>query len=86
MPVGHVHSRRSVRPGSHLIELLVVIVASSLLAVLVAPNVFRRVGSAREATACSQIEMLGAALDWYRLDDGRYSTTSQGLDALWPSP
>jgi len=72
--------------GFTLIELLVVIVAISLLAALVAPNVFRHVGTAKEATARSQIEMLGAALDAYRLDNGRYPTSAQGLDALWAEP
>jgi general secretion pathway protein G len=72
--------------GFTLIEILVVIVVIAVLATLVAPNVFRHVGSAKEATARSQIEMLGAALDAYRLDVGRYPTSEQGLDALWEAP
>jgi general secretion pathway protein G len=72
--------------GFTLIEILVVIVVIAILATLVAPNVFRHVGSARDATARSQIEMLGAALDGYRLDTGRYPTTEQGLAALWQTP
>jgi len=74
------------RPGFTLIEILVVIVVISLLAALVAPNVFRHVGTAKDAAAKSQIEMLGAALDAYRLDNGRYPTTEQGLEALWTEP
>jgi len=77
-----VHRRR----GFTLIELLVVIVVLGVLATLVAPNVFRHVGTAKEATARAQIEMLGAALDAYRLDTGRYPTTEQGLAALWTQP
>lgn len=77
-------SRR--RSGFTLIEILVVIAVISLLASLVAPNVFRHVGTAKDASARSQIEMLGAALDAYRLDNGRYPTTAQGLDALWEEP
>jgi general secretion pathway protein G len=69
-----------------LIEILVVIVVVALLATLVAPNVFRHVATAKDATARSQIEMLGAALDAYRLDNGRYPSTDQGLDALWLQP
>lgn len=72
--------------GFTLIELLVVIVVIGLLASLVGPNIFRHVGAAKDATARSQIEMLGAALDAYRLDTGRYPTTAQGLDALWTEP
>lgn len=80
--------RRSVarRAGFTLIEILVVIAVISILAALVAPNVFQHVGSAKDAAARSQIEMLGAALDAYRLDNGRYPTSSQGLDALWQVP
>ncbi len=74
------------RRGFTLIEILVVIVVIAVLAALVAPNVFRHVGSARDAAARSQIEMLGAALDAYRLDNGRYPTTEQGLEALWREP
>lgn len=78
------HSYRST--GFTLIELLVVIVVIGVLAALVGPNVFRHVGAAKDAAARSQIEMLGAALDAYRLDSGRYPTTQQGLAALWTEP
>ena len=83
-------SRRSSRfvrrPGFTLIEILVVIVVIAILATLVAPNIFQHVGAAKDATAKSQIEMLGAALDAYRLDNGRYPSTEQGLGALWEKP
>jgi len=79
-------ARRAARSGFTLIEILVVIAVISLLAALVAPNVFRHVGTAKDAAARSQIEMLGAALDAYRLDNGRYPTTAQGLEALWQEP
>ena len=75
-----------IRHGFTLIEILVVIVVLAVLASLVAPNVFRHVGTAKEGTAKSQIEMLGAALDAYRLDNGRYPTAAQGLEALWQAP
>jgi general secretion pathway protein G len=74
------------RKGFTLIELLVVIVVIATLATLVAPNVFRHVGAAKDATARSQVEMLAAALDAYRLDNSRYPTTAQGLGALWEPP
>ena len=74
------------RPGFTLIEVLVVIVVITLLAGLVAPNIFRNLGTAKAGTARSQMEMLTAALDAYRLDNGRYPTTQQGLDALWAEP
>ena len=74
------------RAGFTLIEVLVVIAVIAMLAALVAPNVFQHVGTAKDATARSQIELLGAALDAYRLDNGRYPTTEQGLDALQTEP
>ena len=78
--------QRPVRSGFTLIEILVVIVVIAILATLVAPNIFQHVGAAKGATAKSQIEMLGAALDAYRLDNGRYPTTEQGLASLWEKP
>ena len=74
------------RRGFTLIEILVVIAVIAMLAALVAPNVFSHVGTAKDATARSQIELLGAALDAYRLDNGRYPSTDQGLEALQVQP
>jgi general secretion pathway protein G len=79
-------ARTRARDGFTLIEILVVIAVIAVLAALVAPNVFRHVGAAKDAAARSQMEMLGAALDAYRLDNGRYPTTAQGLAALWEEP
>lgn len=83
---GRPASLRARRSGFTLIEILVVIVVIAILATLVAPNIFQHVGAAKSATAKSQIEMMGAALDAYRLDNGSYPTTQQGLDALWTMP
>ena len=69
-----------------LIEVLVVIVVIAVLATFVAPSLFRNVNDARVATAKAQIESFGTALDAYRLDNGRYPTTTQGLVALWQKP
>lgn len=74
------------RNGFTLIEILVVIVVIAILASLVAPNIFQHVGAAKASTAKAQIEMLGAALDAYRLDNGTYPSTQQGLGALWTEP
>jgi general secretion pathway protein G len=77
---------RRVVQGFTLIEIVVVITVIGILAALVAPNIFQHVGAAKSATAKSQIEMLGTALDAYRLDNGHYPTTQQGLNALWEIP
>lgn len=78
--------RTQANAGLTLIELLVVIVVLGVLATLVAPNIFQHVGTAKAATARSQIELLAAALDAYRLDNDTYPTTEQGLEALRREP
>jgi general secretion pathway protein G len=72
--------------GFTLIELLVVIIVLGLLVGLVGPRLFGRVGQSKQATAKAQIELLGAALDQYRLDIGAYPQTAQGLEALQANP
>lgn len=72
--------------GFTLIELLVVMVILGLLAGLVGPQVLRYLGSARSDTAVLQIEELGAGLDLYHLEVGRYPTTEEGLQALVEQP
>jgi general secretion pathway protein G len=66
--------------------MLVVLLVISVLAGLVGPMVFRNVGDAKSQAARAQIELLGLALDAYRLDNGQYPTTEQGLAALWREP
>ena len=58
--------------GFTLIELLIVMVILGLLASLVAPQMFGKVGAAKQKTAQTQMEMLSTALDMYRLDIGNY--------------
>ena len=72
--------------GFTLIELLVVIVIIGLLAALVGPRFFGKVGIAKLKAAKAQIEMFGTALDTFRLDVGRYPTTEEGLKALREKP
>lgn len=68
--------------GFTLIELMVVMIILGLLAALVVPNMFSRVGQAKQKAAYTQIELFGTALDSFRLDVGRYPTTSEGLEVL----
>lgn len=74
------------RVGFTLIELLVVITVLAILASLVSPMVFRNVGDAKVTAARSQMEILGLALDSYRLDNDYYPSTTQGLAALVTAP
>lgn len=72
--------------GFTLIELLVVLVILGLLAGLVGPQVMKYLGSSKTKTARLQIEDLGASLDLYRLEVGRYPTGEEGLRALVKQP
>lgn len=72
--------------GFTLIEILVVIIVLGMLAALVGPRILGRVSEAKGATARTQIELLGLALDSYRLDNGNYPTSEQGLAALNEKP
>lgn len=76
------NTQRRPAAGFTLIEILVVILVLGTLAALVAPNVFQHVGSSRETAARAQMEMMGAALDAYQLDNDFYPSTDQGLGAL----
>ncbi len=75
-----------VSKGFTLIELLVVMVILGLLATLVGPRMFGQVGTSKIKTTRAQIEMLGAALDAYRLDMSQYPSSETGLKALWEKP
>lgn len=72
--------------GFTLIELLVVLVILGMLAALVGPKLFTKVGKGKQSAAKTQIELLGQALDGFRLDVGRYPNTSEGLNSLVTNP
>lgn len=72
--------------GFTLIELLIVMVILGLLAALVGPRMFGKVGKSKQRSAKAQISLLETALDTYRLDVGKYPTTEQGLQALRVNP
>ena len=72
--------------GFTMIEILVVIIVLGMLAALVGPRILGRVSEAKGAAARTQIELLGLALDSYRLDNGSYPTSEQGLTALNEKP
>lgn len=67
-------------------ELLVVMVIIGLIAALVGPRLFPKLGKGKQAAAKAQIELLGQALDQFRLDVGRYPSTQEGLNALMVNP
>ena len=68
--------------GFTLIELLVVMVIIGLLAALVVPKFFGHVDKAMQQDAQAQIELLGQALDLYRLENHKYPNTDEGLEKI----
>ena len=72
--------------GFTLIELMVVIVILGILAGLIVPRIMGRPEEARQLKAKIQIESLETALKLYKLDNGMYPDTEQGLQALIEKP
>ncbi|MEP3300192.1 MAG: type II secretion system major pseudopilin GspG [Pseudoruegeria sp.] len=72
--------------GFSLLELMVVVVILSILALVVVPRVIDRPDQARVARVSSDLAVLQSALNLYRLDNFRYPTTEQGLAALASAP
>ncbi|TMG99446.1 MAG: type II secretion system protein GspG [Betaproteobacteria bacterium] len=81
VPVGRARMR-----GFTLIEIMVVIVILGVLAALVVPRVLDRPDEARAVAARSDIATIMQALKLYRLDNQRFPTTEQGLNALVAKP
>jgi len=76
--------------GFTLIELMIVMVILGLLASFVAPKMFGKIGSSKQKTAQTQMEMFSTALDMYRLDIGNYPESLEALrvsnDSNWQGP
>lgn len=72
--------------GFTLIELMVVLVIIGVLAALIVPNVLDRAEDAKVTAAHTDVNNIMQALKLYRLDNGRYPTSEQGLQALIAKP
>ena len=77
---------RHAQQGFTLIEIMVVVVILGILAALVVPQIMSRPDQAKVTVAQTDITAIGAALDMYKLDNGAYPSTQQGLDALVKIP
>jgi len=72
--------------GFTLIEIMAVVLIIGLLSTLVGLAIFPQIDKARVNTARSQLRMLDAALESYRMDNARFPTSEQGLEALVTAP
>ena len=73
--------------GFTLVEILLVVVIIGILAAMIVPNLAGRGEMARKSAAKADIESnLALAIDLYKLDNGRFPTTEQGLKALAVAP
>jgi general secretion pathway protein G len=79
-------NRSRVRRGFTLIELLLVMVIIAILATILVPRVVNRVGQAKTTKAQADLATLKQALTAFDIDNGRFPTTSEGLQALITNP
>ena len=77
---------RTTQRGFSLIEIMVVIVILGILASLIIPKIMGRPDEARQVKAKQDILSLENALELYKLDNGFYPSTEQGLEALAKQP
>lgn len=69
-----------------LIEIMAVVLIIGLLGGIVGTAIFGQIDRARVSATRTQIKQIEAALDFYRMDNGKYPTSEQGLDALIHPP
>jgi general secretion pathway protein G len=81
-PIVRTHSNA----GFTLIEIMAVVLIIGLLSTIVGVSIFAQVDKGRVTSASVQISNLESVLELYRMDNARYPTTEQGLDALVHEP
>jgi len=74
------------RKGFTLLEIMIVVVILGLLAALVVPNLIGQGEQAKQKLVCVQMKSLKNALDSFKVQEGRYPTTEEGLKALIKNP
>jgi general secretion pathway protein G len=79
-------SKRSGRSAFTLIELLLVMMILAILAAVVVPKFTNRMGDAQIKAAQTQLSLFKTALQMFEVDNGRFPTTDEGLNALVTNP
>ena len=79
-------SRHPRQSGFTLIEIMVVVVILGVLAALVVPNIMSRPDQAKVTVAQADVNAVASSLEMYRLDNGFYPSTEQGLEGLVREP
>lgn len=72
--------------GFTLLEILIVVTIIGVLMAIVAPRYLNRADDIKKTMAAVQLKTVSGKLELYRLDNGTYPTTEQGLDALVSAP
>ncbi len=78
--------RRGPQSGFTLIEIMVVVMILGLLAALAAPKFLGTGEKAKQEAARTQVKALASAVQLFKLDNGRFPTSGEGLAALLPPP
>jgi general secretion pathway protein G len=82
------HLPQNLRRGARIsvTELMVVLTIIGLLATLIVPQILGALDRAKTKATRSEIEQISAALDYFKVDNGRYPTSEEGLPALTMRP
>jgi general secretion pathway protein G len=84
-PLFKTHTRKN-QKGFTLIEIMVVVVILGILASIVVPKIISRPEQAKVVKAKQDVQAIESALELYKLDNGFYPSTDQGLQALVTKP
>lgn len=80
------HKHKQLQSGFTLIEVMVVVVILAILAAIIVPRILSRPDQARTVAAKQSIKTIENALELYKLDNGFYPSTEQGIAALITKP
>jgi general secretion pathway protein G len=84
--IKHNNSKNNKSSGFTLMEILVVMIIIGILAALVAPRLMNKLDDAKVTDTAIQIKNLETALKLFKMDNGFYPSTEQGLEALISAP